>query len=200
MIVKEIKVMDLTIIDEVSDLILSGNPNTIIAQIGKKYLINFFLEKSIISENIKLFVYLEKNKVIAYAIFANKQKYLNKEFGESKILILKKIIFSLKFLQIINLLLIFIHKDLILNNDHKNIKVKEIPNLTYLAVSEKERNKKIGRFFLEEIFNRCFKNSDMTVETDNEVTLNFYLKYMKFKIIGYRRRFPRKLYLLYRKI
>ena len=198
--INEIRNFDFKIMNEVANLILLSNSNTIIAKIGKKFLINFFLKKCISSLKLKLFVYIQDDKVIAYAIIANKQKFLNEEFAKFKIIILKKIIFNLKILQLINLFLIVTNKDLILKKKYNSYNIKEIPNLTYLAVSKEKRNQKIGRFFLEKIFNENYKNKYLTVETDNELTLNFYINYMKFQIIGHRRRFPKKLYLLFKKI
>ena len=196
----EIKNFNFQIINEVSNLILLENPNTIIAKIGKNFLINFFLKKCISSSNLKLFVYIQDDKVIAYAIIANKQKFLNEEFTKFKLFILKKIIFNLKILQLINLFLIVANKDLVLKSNYSSYIIKEMPNLTYLAVSKEKRNQKIGRFFLEKIFNENYKNKYLTVETDNKLTLNFYVNYMKFQIIGHRRRVPKKLYLLLKKI
>ena len=198
--INEIRNFDFKIMNEVANLILLSNSNTIIAKIGKKFLINFFLKKCISSLKLKLFVYIQDDKVIAYAIIANKQKFLNEEFAKFKIIILKKIIFNLKILQLINLFLIVTNKDLILKKKYNSYNIKEMSNLTYLAVSKEKRNQKIGRFFLEKIFKENYKNKYLTVETDNELTLNFYVNYMKFQIIGHRRRFPKKLYLLFKKI
>ena len=80
-----------------------------------------------------------------------------------------------------------------------NEQILNSANITYLAVKEKYRNKKIGRDFLETICKKYIKTEFVTIETDNKLTLNFYTKYMNFQIIGYRRRLPIKLYLLIRK-
>ena len=184
---------------QISEIILKSNSNTMVAKLGKKFLIKDFLKICAISSKLKLIILKKNSQIISYCIIANKQKYLNTELGKFKFKILKKIIFSLSLYQLINIFNIFLKKDLFLENKEMNEQILNSANITYLAVKEKYRNKKIGRDFLETICKKYIKTEFVTIETDNKLTLNFYTKYMNFQIIGYRRRLPIKLYLLIRK-
>ena len=184
---------------QISEIILKSNSNTMVAKLGKKFLMKNFLKVCVVSSKLKLIILKENNQIISYCILAKKQKHLNTELGKFKFKILKKIIFSLSFYQLVNVFNIFLNKDLVLENKEMNERVLNSANITYLAVKEKYRNKKIGRNFLETICKKYIETEFVTVETDNKLTLNFYTKYMNFQIIGYRKRLPKKLYLLSRK-
>lgn len=184
---------------QISEIILKSNSNTMLAKLGKKFLMKNFLKVCVISSKLKLIILKENNQIISYCILAKKQKYLNTELGKFKFKILKQIIFSLSLYQLVNVFNIFLNKDLVLENKEMNERVLNSANITYLAVKEKHRNKKIGRNFLETICKKYIETEFVTVETDNKLTLNFYTKYMNFQIIGYRKRLPKKLYLLARK-
>ena len=69
-------------------------------------------------------------------------------------------------------------------------------NLTYLAIHKNYRNKGVGKEFLEYIFDFYKNITTISVETDNKNTLNFYIKYLNFEIVGIRRRLPKRLFLL----
>ena len=184
---------------QISEIILKSNSNTMVAKLGKQFLIKSFLKVCVISNKLKLIILKENDQIISYCILAKKQKYLNIELGKFKFKILKKIIFSLSLYQLVNVINIFLNRDLFLQNKEMNEQVLNSANITYLAVKEKYRNKKIGRGFLETICKKYIETEFVTVETDNKLTLNFYTKYMNFQIIGYRKRLPKKLYLLAKK-
>ena len=200
MIIEEINKINNDDFIQISKIILKSNSNTIIAQLGKNFLIKDFLKACAISNKLKLIILKENNQIISYCIIAKKQKYLNTELEKFKFTILKKTIFSLSLYQLINIFNIYLNRDLFLENEEVNEQVINSANITYLAVKEKYRNKKIGRNFLEAICKKYIETDFVTVETDNKLTLNFYTKYMNFKIIGYRKRLPKKLFLLVKKI
>ena len=200
MIIEEINKINNDDFIQISKIILKSNSNTIIAQLGKNFLIKDFLKVCAISNKLKLIILKENNQIISYCIIAKKQKYLNTELEKFKFTILKKTIFSLSLYQLINIFNIYLNRDLFLENKEVNEQVINSANITYLAVKEKYRNKKIGRNFLEAICKKYIETDFVTVETDNKLTLNFYTKYMNFKIIGYRKRLPKKLFLLVKKI
>ena len=60
-------------------------------------------------------------------------------------------------------------------SDKKRNDIENSTNLTYLAVKESNRNKGIGRLFIENILKKHFRNEFISVETDNKQTLNFYI-------------------------
>ena len=200
MIIEEINKINNDDFIQISKIILKSNSNTIIAQLGKNFLIKDFLKVCASSNKLKLIILKENNQIISYCIIAKKQKYLNTELEKFKFTILKKTIFSLSLYQLINIFNIYLNRDLFLENEEVNEQVINSANITYLAVKEKYRNKKIGRNFLEAICKKYIETDFVTVETDNKLTLNFYTKYMNFKIIGYRKRLPKKLFLLIKKI
>ena len=200
MIIEEINKINNDDFIQISKIILKSNSNTIIAQLGKNFLIKDFLKVCASSNKLKLIILKENNQIISYCIIAKKQKYLNTELEKFKFTILKKTIFSLSLYQLINIFNIYLNRDLFLENKEVNEQVINSANITYLAVKEKYRNKKIGRNFLEAICKKYIETDFVTVETDNKLTLNFYTKYMNFKIIGYRKRLPKKLFLLIKKI
>ena len=185
--------------EEIANILLEENSNTIIAQIGKKFIVNIFLKKCMCSKYINIFVVKKSDKIIGYSILAKKQSFFNHEFSKYKFKIILSLILKLNFFQLINLILIFINFDSIIFDKQNIEKVKNSINLTYLAIHKNYRNEKIGRKFLEFIFSFYEKNSLITVETDNKKTLNFYTKYLNFRVIGIRRRLPKKLFLLIRK-
>ena len=184
---------------ELTEIILEANNNTIIAQIGENFLIDTFIKKCVDSKYIDIFVVREKLKIIGYSIISKNQNYFSLEFSNYKFLIFFNLILKFNLAQLYNLILIFLKKDLILFEKKNLNKINNAVNLTYLAIHKNYRNKNIGRKFLKIIFKKYDKNKFITVETDNHNTLNFYKKYMNFKIIGTRKRLPKKLFLLMKK-
>tara|TARA_B100000575_G_scaffold263679_1_gene238998 strand:+ start:3633 stop:4241 length:609 start_codon:yes stop_codon:yes gene_type:complete len=191
--ISEIKSNEINII---KDIIYTSNENTLIAQLGKKFIIKF-LKLCINSQKANLYVYKDLNKnIISYAIFFKKQEYINKEIRNIKFTIILTILARLKINLIYDIILIYLNRDLKLLDKDKFKILKNSVNLTYLAVDEKYRNQGIGKAFLDDIIYKNYKNSSISVETDNKKTLNFYEKYMKFKLIGTRTRSKKNLYLL----
>ena len=182
--------------EEITNIILEANRNTILAQIGKNFIINIFLKKCIYSKNINVFIIKDINKIIGYAIISKKQTLLNCEFEKFKIRIIFNLIIRFKILQLINLFLIFFNIDLAIFNKKNIMIVRNSLNLTYLAIHKNYRNKGIGKKFLEYIFSFYKNKTTISVETNNNNTLNFYKKYLNFEIVGIRRRITKKLFLL----
>jgi len=182
--------------EEIANIILEANNNTILAQIGKNFIINIFLKVCIFSKNINVFIVKDSNNIIGYAIIAKKQSLLNHEFKKFKFRIIYSLIINLNILQIVNLFLIFCKIDLKIFEKKDILTVKNSLNLTYLAIHKDYRNKGIGKKFLDYIFSTYNDISTISVETDNNYTLNFYKEYLNFEIVGIRRRLPKKLFLL----
>ena len=194
----EIIKVDDSDISEITDIILASNETTLIARLGENF-VKIFLSLCIKSQNAKLFTLTSNNTNIAYAIFFKKEKMIVKELQKLKYNVLFTIILRLKFNLIYTLILIYFNKDLKLISGKENIDIENSANLTYLAVKQTHRNKGIGRFFIEDILKKHFKNEFVSVETDNKQTLNFYTKYLNFEIVGSRKRYKNDLYLLLKK-
>ena len=185
-------------ISEITDIILLSNQTSLIAKLGKNF-VKKFIKLCIVSKNIKLFTLCSDKTNIAYAIFFNKEKLIVQELSKLKYLIILTIILKLKFNLLYNILLIYFRKDISLKSETNTYDIPNSVNLTYLAVKASHRQKGIGRIFIENILKKNYSNEYISVETDNKKTLNFYTKYLNFKIIGSRKRFNNNLYLLIRK-
>ena len=185
-------------ISEITDIILLSNQTSLIAKLGKNF-VKKFIKLCIVSKNIKLFTLCSDKTNIAYAIFFNKEKLIVQELSKLKYLIILTITLKLKFNLFYNILLIYFRKDISLKSESNTYDIPNSVNLTYLAVKASHRQKGIGRIFIENILKKNYTNEYISVETDNKKTLNFYTKYLNFKIIGSRKRFNNNLYLLIRK-
>ena len=185
-------------ISEITDIILLSNQTSLIAKLGKNF-VKKFIKLCIVSKNVKLFTLCSDKTNIAYAIFFNKQKLIVQELSKLKYLIILTIILKLKFNLLYNILLIYFRKDISLKSETNTYDIPNTVNLTYLAVKASHRQKGIGRIFIENILKKNYSNEYISVETDNKKTLNFYTKYLNFKIVGSRKRFNNNLYLLIRK-
>ena len=194
----EIKDADEYEISEITDIILLSNQTSLIAKLGKNF-VKKFIKLCIVSKNVKLFTLCSDKTNIAYAIFFKKEKLIVQELSKLKYLIILTIIFKLKFNLLYNILLIYFRKDISLKSETNTYDIPNSVNLTYLAVKASHRQKGIGRIFIENILKKNYSNQYISVETDNKKTLNFYTKYLNFKIIGSRKRFYNNLYLLIRK-
>ena len=194
----EILRIDDSDISEITEIILLSNESTLIAKLGENF-VKSFLTLCIKSQNAKLFTLNANNENIAYAIFFINQKLIVKELLKLKYKIFFTIILKFKFNLIYTIILIYFNKDLKLISDKKSCDIENSANLTYLAVKQSHRNKGIGRFFIEDILKKHFKNEFVSVETDNKQTLNFYTKYLNFKIVGSRKRYKNDLFLLLKK-
>ena len=196
----EITKINLNEINIIKNIIYSSNSNTLIARLGKSFIIKF-LKLCINSQKSNVFVYKNfDDKIIAYAIFFKKQKYINMEIKNLRFTIILEILIKLKINLLYDIIRIYFNKDLKLLNKDNLVILKNSVNLTYLAVDKKYRNQGIGKIFLENIINNNYRNLTISVETDNKNTLNFYEKYMDFKIVGSRIRAKNNLYLLIKKI
>ena len=185
-------------ISEITDIILLSNQTSLIAKLGKNF-VKKFIKLCIVSKNVNLFTLSSGKTNIAYAIFFKKEKLIVQELSKLKYLIILTIIFKLKFNLLYNILLIYFRKDISLKSETNTYDIPNSVNLTYLAVKASHRQKGIGRIFIENILKKNYSNQYISVETDNKKTLNFYTKYLNFKIIGSRKRFYNNLYLLIKK-
>ena len=194
----EIEDADQYEISEITDIILLSNKTSLIAKLGKNF-VKKFIKLCIVSKNVKLFTICSDKTNIAYAIFFKKEKLIVQELSKLKYLIILTITLKLKFNLFYNILLIYFRKDISLKSESNTYDIPNSVNLTYLAVKASHRQKGIGRIFIENILKKNYSNEYISVETDNEKTLNFYIKYLNFKIIGSRKRFKNNLYLLIKK-
>ncbi len=185
-------------ITEIAEIIISSNPTSLIAKLGKNF-VKRFLKLCINSKNAHLFTLNSKEMNIAYAIFFKKEKLIIQELLKLKYLIILTIILRFKINLFYSIILIYFKKDITLLPKRNINDIHNSVNLTYLAVKQSHRKKGIGKFFIQNILKKHFKNKFISVETDNKQTLNFYTKYLNFEIIGSRKRFKNKLYLLIRK-
>ncbi len=185
-------------ISEITDIILLSNQTSLIAKLGKNF-VKKFIKLCIVSKHVNLFTLCSGKTNIAYAIFFKKEKLIIQELSKLKYLIILTIIFKLKFNLLYNILLIYFRKDISLKSETNTYDIPNSVNLTYLAVKASHRRKGIGRIFIENILKKNYSNQYISVETDNKKTLNFYTKYLNFKIIGSRKRFYNNLYLLIKK-
>ena len=196
----EITKINLDELNIIKNIIYSSNSNTLIARLGKSFIIKF-LKLCINSQKSNLFVYKNfEGEIIAYAIFFKKQKYINMEIKNLRFTIILEILIKLKINLLYDVMRIYFNKDLKLLDMDNLVILKNSVNLTYLAVDKKYRNQGIGKEFLENIINNNYRNLNISVETDNKNTLNFYEKYMDFKIVGSRIRAKNNLNLLIKQI
>ena len=192
----EITEINLEEINIIKDIIYTSNSTTLIARLGKNFIMKFLI-LCINSKKSNVYIYKNFNKeIIAYAIFFKKQKYINLEIKKLRFRIIFEILASLNFNLFYDMIIIYLKKDLKLLDKNKLDVLNNSVNLTYLAVDKNYRNQGIGKKFLNDILEKKYRNSTISVETDNKNTLNFYEKYLDFKIVGTRVRTNNNLYLL----
>tara|TARA_B100000787_G_scaffold145997_1_gene116437 strand:- start:804 stop:1424 length:621 start_codon:yes stop_codon:yes gene_type:complete len=169
-----------------NNILKEENSDSILASLSKELLIKYF-ELLIKSKNIFLFFCEYKNENVGYAILSNKPLFLINEFKSLKFLILKELVFGLKFKILTNILLSVFKIDLIfLSKTKKNI-INNNLNLSLLALKKNFQSKGIGKEFVLKILDNFKKEkyfNKITVETHNMNTNKFYIKKLNFFYIG----------------
>tara|TARA_B100001250_G_C19814618_1_gene797650 strand:+ start:2356 stop:2967 length:612 start_codon:yes stop_codon:yes gene_type:complete len=166
------------------------NKTSILANLSNAN-IDKYLQEVIKSENLELFVIIQKN-VIGYAILAKKPKFLIDNFEKFKFNFFFDLLFSLKFISIFNIVISkFKFDSMMISRFNKQI-VSNSLNLNLLAIEKDHQSKGLGEKFLKYIFkNSKFKSKYIVCETDNIRSNSFYKKKLNFKSIGKKVRFPK---------
>lgn len=184
------KIISIILKKENSDSILSKLPDKIIFM---------YLDIIIKSSHLNLYVIKTKSEIIGYAILAEKPIYLISEFYSLKFKIFFHLFMKFDILTILNIIISILEIDQIFVQKDKLKHIKENYNLNLLAIKKEQQSKGIGKFFLKEIFKnikKLKKRGYITCETFSENAVRFYTKKMKFKIIGKKIRFFKKMYIL----
>jgi hypothetical protein len=187
---------------EVLSLVKTENKHTIVSNLSPILIKKYF---NIISESKSIFLFLlkKKNKVIGYSVYAKKEKYLISDFKKIKLKIFIDLLFKLKFLSLINILLAITKIDLILLSKKDIQKNANSLNLNLLAINKKYQSQGIGKFFVEQtiriIYKKLYKFNLITCEAPTINALNFYLKKIKFKLIGKKVRLTKNFFILQKK-
>jgi len=187
---------------EVLSLVKTENKHTIVSNLSPILIKKYF---NIISETKSIFLFLlkKKNKVIGYSVYAKKEKYLISDFKKIKLKIFIDLLFKLKFLSLINILLAITKIDLILLSKKDIQKNANSLNLNLLAINKKYQSQGIGKFFVEQtiriIYKKLYKFNLITCEAPTINALNFYLKKIKFKLIGKKVRLTKNFFILQKK-
>ena len=181
-------------------LIREENPNSILASLNKN-LIKKYLEISIKSENLFLYICEHENEIIGYALLARQPLFLISEFKGIKYLILLNLLFSFKLKMIMNILLSMSKIDLFFISKEKRDIIDKTFNLNLLAIDRKFQSKGIGKTFVMNILEDIKKNNSLqtiTVETFNKRAESFYKNKLNFHYIGKKLRFFKNL-IVYKK-
>jgi hypothetical protein len=187
---------------EVLSLVKTENKHTIVSNLSPILIKKYF---NIISESKSIFLFLlkKKNKVIGYSVYAKKEKYLISDFKKIKLKIFIDLLFKLKFLSLINILLAITKIDLILLSKKDIQRNANSLNLNLLAINKKYQSQGIGKFFVEQtiriIYKKLYKFNLITCEAPTINALNFYLKKIKFKLIGKKVRLTKNFFILQKK-
>ena len=184
--------------DDITKLILEENKSSILASLNKK-IIKQYLNNIVSSDKVFLFVIKLTNKIIGYAIIAERTDNLISIFSNLKIKILFLLIFNFKIITLINLILGYLKIDILfLNKKNKKI-IDENYNLNLLAIDKKFQSKGIGTIFLKSIFKKV-KTKYITCETIDDKATKFYQLRHEFKFMGAKLRIPKNQRILYKEI
>ena len=112
--------------------------------------------------------------------------YLINDFKSLKFSIFLDLVSNFKIKVLLNILISFFKLDLIFLSNKKNI-ISNNPNLSLLAIDSEFQSKGIGKIFIEKVLSEYnFKNRfhQITVETNNLRTENFYKEKVNFVYLG----------------
>ena len=187
---------------QLKSLIQKENKDSILARLGDKNLENY-LNTSIKSNFLHLYVCKNQSEIIGYALVADKPKYLISEFLNLKTNILIDLLLKFKISTLINVAISFLNLDLILVSKVNRNLIHNNPNLNLLAINVNFRSKGIGKEFMKKIFETFLdknKKTYFTCETYSENAKNFYIKKLKFDGVGKKLRLFKSMYILIKKI
>ena len=188
---------------KIFELIKDENTHTIVSKLGPA-LIREYLNIASLSKNIFLFILKKQNKIIGYSLYVKNEKYLVKDFDNIKLKIFFDLLFKFKIFSLINIFLAISKLDLILVFNKKNLKNQKNLNLNLLAINKKYQSQGIGKIFfirtIKIIYKKKYKFKTVTCEAPTLSALNFYLKKIKFKLIGKKIRLTTNLFILKKNI
>tara|TARA_B100000035_G_scaffold312626_1_gene324516 strand:+ start:1359 stop:1982 length:624 start_codon:yes stop_codon:yes gene_type:complete len=167
------------------NILKSENHESLLSSLSEKTLKRYF-EILIKSRNIFLFFCEIDDKDIGYLVIANSPKHLIDDFKSLKFSIFFDLIQNFKIKALLNIFISFFKLDLIFLSNKKNL-INNNPNLSLLAIDREFQSKGIGKIFIEKVFNELnLKNefNQITVETNNLRTENFYVNKVNFIYLG----------------
>ena len=187
---------------KIISLIKQENSDSIIASLSIA-IISEYLDIAIKSKKLQLFTIKKKKEYIGYALIAEKPRYLISEFNSLKIKLFFNLLLNIKFFSIMNLIMATFGIDKIFLNKKDIFIINNNLNLNLLAIKKNYQSKGIGYYFLKNLLYQKKKNnisSYITCETFNIDAIRFYVKKLKFKILGRKLRFTKKMTVLSLKI
>mgnify|MGYP001336018825 FL=1 len=167
------------------DILKKENHESLLSFLSENILKKYF-EILIKSKNISLFFCEIDNKDIGYMVIANSPNHLINDFKSLKFSIFFDLVLNFKIKVLLNILISFFKLDLIFLSNKKDIIYKN-PNLSLLAINAEFQSKGIGKIFIEKVLSEYnFKNRfhQITVETNNLRTENFYKEKVNFVYLG----------------
>ena len=168
-----------------SDILKKENHESLLSFLSENILKKYF-EILIKSKNISLFFCEIDNKDIGYMVIANSPNHLINDFKSLKFSIFFDLVLNFKIKVLLNILISFFKLDLIFLSNKKDI-IYNNPNLSLLAINAEFQCKGIGKIFIEKVLSEYnFKNRfhQITVETNNLRTENFYKDKVNFVYLG----------------
>ena len=167
------------------DILKKENHESLLSFLSENILKKYF-EILIKSKNISLFFCEIDNKDIGYMVIANSPNHLINDFKSLKFPIFFDLVLNFKIKVLLNILISFFKLDLIFLSNKKDI-INKNPNLSLLAINAEFQSKGIGKIFIEKVLSEYnFKNRfhEITVETNNLRTENFYKDKVNFVYLG----------------
>lgn len=168
-----------------STILKKENHGSLLSFLSDNILKKYF-EILIKSKNIFLFFCEIDNKDIGYMVVANSPNHLINDFKNLKFSIFFDLVLNFKIKVLLNILISFFKLDLIFLSNKKDI-IYNNPNLSLLAINAEFQSKGIGKIFIEKVLSEYnFKNRfhQITVETNNLRTENFYKYKVNFVYLG----------------
>jgi len=190
-------------INNIFEIVQSENPDSILSKLSKS-LFKKYIMLLVVSKNLKLYLCYIQNKILGYAIFAIRPKYLFEDFKIIKYKILFNLLITLKIFSIFNLISSFLKIDLILSNYYKKVACKSC-NLHLLAIKNNYQSQGIGfkflRFCIKNIKSKLVNNKYLFCETISSKAENFYIRKLGFQKVGKKTRiFQKNFSILVKKI
>jgi ribosomal protein S18 acetylase RimI-like enzyme len=168
-----------------STILKKENHESLLSFLSENILKKYF-EILIKSKNISLFFCEIDNKDIGYMVIANSPNHLINDFKSLKFSIFFDLVLNFKIKVLLNILISFFKLDLIFLSNKKDIIYNNL-NLSLLAINAEFQSKGIGKIFIEKVLSEYnFKNRfhQITVETNNLRTENFYKDKVNFVYLG----------------
>lgn len=176
-------------------IIKKENSDSILSSFSLK-LIKKYLEISIKSENLFLYVCEHNNNIIGYALLAKKPSFLISEFKSIKYSIFLNMILSFNLKVLMNLFISMSKIDLLLISKINKDFINKNLNLNLLAIDKKFQSKGIGRMFVLNMLSdikKRYKFQNVTVETYSKRAASFYQSKLNFQYMGVKLRFFKNL-------